>query len=120
MRRGDIWDVDLEPARGSEANKSTRPVVIVARDPQVRRTSTLGRGVITIVPLTTSTSRIAEFQTLLPADALTGLSKASKTQPEQIRSIDISRFISSRGFLSAEQLAALDDALRLHLDLEDF
>lgn len=31
MKRGDIYLADLEPSRGSEANK-TRPVVIVSHD----------------------------------------------------------------------------------------
>ncbi|MDR1236641.1 MAG: type II toxin-antitoxin system PemK/MazF family toxin, partial [Propionibacteriaceae bacterium] len=31
MRRGEIWYADLNPVRGSEADK-TRPVVVVSND----------------------------------------------------------------------------------------
>ncbi|WP_192940081.1 type II toxin-antitoxin system PemK/MazF family toxin, partial [Mycobacterium tuberculosis] len=31
MRRGEIWQVDLDPARGSEANNQ-RPAVVVSND----------------------------------------------------------------------------------------
>ncbi|PRC55794.1 mRNA interferase MazF9, partial [Mycobacterium sp. ITM-2017-0098] len=53
MRRGEIWQVDLEPARGGEANK-TRPAVIVSNDRANATASRLGRGVITVVPVTSN------------------------------------------------------------------
>ena len=43
MRRGEIHAVDLEPVRGSEANRR-RPAVIVNDDPADLAAARLGRG----------------------------------------------------------------------------
>ena len=115
MRRGDIWLVDLEPVAGAEANK-VRPVVVVSNDAANRRATDRGRGVVTVVPVTSNAARILPFQTLLP-HAGTGLRQASKAQVEQVRSLDVARFRAQLGRLPADVLAQLDDALRLHLSL---
>ena len=116
MRRGDIYVADLDPARASEANKK-RPVVIVSNDGINRAADRLGAGVVTVVPLTTNTARIYDFQVLLPA-AETGLNEDSKAQAEQVRAIGFSRFGSTAvGHLSDTLMQQLDAALRLHLAL---
>ena len=66
MRRGEIRLVDLEPVRGAEANK-TRPAVIVSNDGANATAQRLGRGVVTVVPVTSSTERVYPFQVLLRA-----------------------------------------------------
>ncbi len=115
MRRGDIRIVDLEPVRGSEANK-IRPVVIVSNDLANRRAESLGRGVLTIVPLTSNVARVLPFQVLVePAGS--GLSRPSKAQAEQVRSVAVERIGPRIGRLSPELLERLDRALRLHLEL---
>src|SRR5436305_1611447 len=81
MRRGDITLVDLEPGRGAEANK-LRPAVIVSNDGANATAARLGRGVITVVPVTTNVQRVYSFQVLLPG-ADTGLRADSKAQAEQ-------------------------------------
>ncbi len=115
MLRGEIRMVDLDPARGSEANKQ-RPAIIVSNDGANTTASRLGRGVITVVPVTSNVSRVYPFQVLLPADS-TGLPRDSKAQAEQVRSIAVERIGSRVGYLQAKLVADLDDALRLHLDL---
>jgi mRNA interferase MazF len=115
MRRGEIRLVDLEPARGAEANKQ-RPAVIVSNDGANTAAERLGRGVITVVPVTSNTDRIYPFQVLLPAKE-TGLTIDSKAQAEQIRSVAVERVGSRVGVVSADLLGALDEALRLHLAL---
>ena len=89
MLRGEIRLVDLDPARGSEAN-SRRPAVIVSNDRANATAARLGRGVVTVVPVTSNTDQIFPFQTLLPA-AATGLRQDSKAQAEQVRSIAVER-----------------------------
>src|SRR4051794_24359186 len=89
MRRGEICLIDLEPTRGNEANKR-RPAVIVSNDRANASAERLGRGVLTVVPVTSSIARVFPFQTLLPADA-TGLRVASKAQAEQVRSVSVER-----------------------------
>jgi mRNA interferase MazF len=115
MRRGDIYSVDLDPARGSEANKR-RPAVIVSNDAANATASRLGRGVITVVPVTSNVERVYPFQVLLPA-AETGLDRDSKAQAEQIRSIAVERLDARLGVVPNAILLEIDEALRLHLGL---
>jgi mRNA interferase MazF len=115
MRRGEIWQVNFEPARGSEANK-LRPAVVVSNDRANAIASRLSRGVITVVPLTSNIANIYPFQVLL-ASPSTGLRTHSKAQAEQIRSVATERLLDRIGRISADELAQLDDALRLHLEL---
>jgi len=115
MRRGDIVWVDLEPAKRSEAAKR-RPAVVVSNDGANRMAQQLGRGVITVVPVTSNTKHVYPFQVLLPARPCK-LPKASKAQAEQIRSVSIERISGEVGRLPAGLLAQLDDAIRLHLGL---
>ena len=115
MRRGEIRFADLEPVRGSEANKR-RPVVIVSNDGANARAAALGRGVVTVVPVTSNAVHILPFQTLLEASA-TGLPRPSKAQAEQVRPIDVRRLGPLVGQLPPAVIAELDAALRLHLGL---
>lgn len=115
MRRGEIWLVDLNPARGSEADKR-RPAVIVSNDAANATAERLGRGIVTVVPVTSNTSRVYPFQVLLPAGA-TGLDHDSKAQAEQVRSVAVERLGSRVGALSGDLTAALDEVLRVHLAL---
>lgn len=116
MQRGEIFYADLNPAQGKEANK-IRPVVVVSNNSMNRVSQDLGEGVVTIVPLTSSTNRVYDFQVLLPSVA-TGLPKESKAQAEQVRSVDVSRLSENAvGKLSADLIDKLDAALRLHLSL---
>ncbi len=115
MLRGEIRLVDLEPVRGSEANKR-RPAVIMSNDRANTAAGRLGRGVVTVVPVTSNVERVYPFQALLPAK-VTGLRKDSKAQAEQIRSITLERVGPVLGHVPVAAMAALDDALRLHLQL---
>jgi mRNA interferase MazF len=109
-----VW-VDLDPSRGSEANQR-RPAVVVSNDGANRTAASLGRGVITVVPVTGNTDRLYPFQVLLP-DGSCGLDQSSKAQAEQIRSVDISRVGDTAGHLPTDLLDDLDAAVRLHLHL---
>lgn len=115
MRRGEIRWVDLDPVRGAESNKR-RPAVIVSNDGANTTASRLGRGVVTVVPVTSNTECVHPFQVLLTADA-TGLPRDAKARAEQVRSVAVERIGALVGALSGTDLAALDDALRLHLAL---
>jgi mRNA interferase MazF len=115
MRRGEIRLVDLDPARGSEARKR-RPAVLVTNDGANTTAERLDRGVVTVVPVTSNVSRVYPYQVLLPAKE-SGLRRASKAQAEQVRSVAVERVGSAIGRVPPALLTALDDALRLHLDL---
>jgi mRNA interferase MazF len=115
MRRGDVHSVDLDPARGSEANKR-RLAVIVSNDAANATARRLGRGVITVVPVTSNVERVYPFQVLLRAGD-TGLDRDSKAQAEQVRSISVKRVGDLLGVVPYAIMLDIDEALRLHLGL---
>ncbi len=115
MRRGEIRMVDLEPVRGAEANKR-RPCVVVSNDGANRVAERIGRGVVTVVPVTANTDHVYPFQVALPAQQ-SGLRHDSKAQAEQVCSIAVERVGEPAGILTAQLLDRLDEALRLHLGL---
>ena len=115
MKRGEIRWVDLDPARDSEAAK-VRPAVVVSNDGANATADRLGRGVITVVPVTSNVKRVYPFQVLLEARD-TGLERKSKAQAEQIRSISVGRVGKQAGQVPAATMARLDEAIRLHLAL---
>ena len=117
MRRGEVYFANLDPVKGSEASKR-RPVVVVSHDALNTVVEERGRGVITVVPLTSNTERILFFQLLLPAE-VTGLAQDSKAQAEQVRALAYERFQSDVvGVLPLSYIERLDAALRLHLALD--
>jgi mRNA interferase MazF len=117
MRRGDIYliDLDLDPVRGSEANKA-RPAVVVSNDAANRSVDRAGRGVITVVPVTSNTARVFPFQVLLRADEC-HLVKDSKAQCEQVRAVAVERMMHRIGTVPPQRMSELDAALRRHLAL---
>ena len=90
--------------------------MIVSNDGANATANRLGRGVVTVVPVTSNTERIYPFQVLLTSES-TGLPEDSKAQTEQVRSVAVERIGAHVGSLSSVQLAALDEALRIHLAL---
>jgi len=115
MRRGEVRLVEFEPTRGAEANK-TRPALIVSNDGANAIADRLGRGVVTVLPLTSNTERIYTFQVFLPADDR-GLPRDSKVQAEQVRSVAVERVGRRLGAVPPGLMAEVDAALRLHLGL---
>lgn len=115
VRRGEVYWVDLDPARGSEANK-TRPAVIVSNDAANRAAGRAGRGVVTVVPITSNVGRVYPFQVLLLAEVC-GLPADSKAQAEQVRTVATDRVRRLIGRVPTEVMGRLDGALRTHLGL---
>ena len=106
---------ELDPARGSEADKR-RPAVVVSNDRANETAARLGKGVVTVVPITSNVTRVFAFQVLLPAE-LTGLRVDSKAQCEQVRSVSVQRLGPILSRLPASIMGHVDEALRLHLQL---
>ncbi len=115
MRRGEVRLVDFDPVTGSEANKR-RPAVVVSNERANAVAERLGRGAVTVVPLTSNTTRIFPFQVLVPADQ-GGLRADSKAHAEQVRSVAVERLGAVLGQIPASIMIEIDEALRLHLDL---
>jgi mRNA interferase MazF len=115
MRRGEIHVVNLDPVVGSEANKQ-RPAIIVSNDGANATAARLGRGVLSVVPVTSNIRQIYPFQTLLEKTD-TGLPDDCKAQAEQVRSVDFQRIGKRVGSVPAKVMGDLDEALRVHLAL---
>ena len=105
-RRGDVYWVALDPTLGSEIQK-TRPAVIVSNN----SCNTFGARVV-VLPLTSN------VDSLYPGEALvTVKGKPSRALGDQIRSLDKSRLRSRIETLSQEELAAVEEAVRITLGL---
>ena len=99
----------------SPAPKS-RPAVVVSDDAASATATRLGRGVITVVPVTGNIERVYPFQVLLPAGQ-TGLPRDSKAQAERVRPVAVERAGGRLGQLPAALMTELHRALRIHLGL---
>jgi mRNA interferase MazF len=115
MRRGEVRVVDLDSVRGAEVDKR-RPAVIVSNDDAATTAARLGRGVLTVVPITSNVARVYPFQVLLPKGTA-GLRRDSKAQAEQVRSVAFERIGRSVGQVPPALMNSLDEALRVHLAL---
>lgn len=112
MKRGEIYFANLSPSVGSEMDKR-RPVLIVSNDANNNAATT-----VTILPITSKITRVYPFEVLLnPEDS--GLSKPSKIQPQQIRTISKQRISGDAiGNLSTELMELVNAAIKLHLNLD--
>lgn len=113
MRRGEIHIVDLNPTIGSETNKK-RPVLIISND-----INNLYSDTITIIPITSNTNKIYPFEVLLKSNQKNGLTKDSKVQCHQIRTVSKTRISGNvLGTVLEYELNQIEEALKLHLELE--
>lgn len=88
----------------------------VSNDRASTASERIGRGVITVVPVTSNAAKVYPFQTVLLAEE-TGSPVDSKVQAEQVRSVDVSRLGAKVGGVPSRLMVEVDDALRLHLVL---
>lgn len=107
MRRGDVYWVDLDPVKGSKANKTRAANRAAARS---------GRGVVTVVPVTSNVDRVFSFQVLLPATNAGSLSTRRHRQNNSERSPSTDWAPGSRA-CTPRPWAGWDSALRTHLAL---
>ena len=93
-----------------------RPAVVVSNDRANATASRLGRGVVTVVPVTSDIARVFAFQVALSARE-SGLRADAKAQAEQVLSVAVERVGPVLGRVPPALMGALDAALRLHLHL---
>lgn len=106
MRRGDVYWVDFEPARGGEIRKR-RPAVIVSNAAAVRAQNRLQ-----VIPLTTNVTRIYPWEALVQLSGVT-----HKALADQIRTVAKERLGDRTGKLGASDLRAVERAIRVQLGL---
>lgn len=112
MKRGQVWQLNLDPTIGSEIKKA-RPCVIVNRD---------SIGILPlkiIVPITEWEERYTQAAWLIPLtpSPQNGLEKKSAADTFQVRSVSEKRFIKQVGEISVEEMEKIMKGLALSLGL---
>jgi mRNA interferase MazF len=107
MKRGEVWEVNLDPSIGAEIKK-IRPCVIVNRDALARLPLKI------VVPLTER----APWHVLVEATPQNGLSKNSSADTFQVRSISETRLIRRLGEISDQVMGEINKGLSISLALD--
>jgi mRNA interferase MazF len=111
-KRGEIWDVNWSPGRGAE-QQGIRPALIIQND---RGNASLSYP-LTIVASMSRTERELPLHVRIAPSEENGLTDFTDVKCEQVMTIEKSRLIRRRGFISAEELGRVDIALRLSLNV---
>lgn len=108
--RGEIWLVDLNPVRGHE-QAGRRPGLVVSVDAFNRSPAEL----VVILPLTSWAKGIPFHLEVRPPEG--GLQRPSYIKCEDIRPVSKERLSKHLGKVSRSTLEAVEDRLRILLDL---
>ena len=115
MLRGEVYWADLNPRTGSE-QRGRRPVVVVSRDALNCVPTWMS---VNVVPLSTSARQARRgLTTCIIRRGTAGLGEDSVALCHQVTTLDRGKLSSLIGTLSAEDLAQLDQALKLALNLD--
>lgn len=109
MRRGEVWWVDFDPARGDEIRKA-RPAIIVSND-----LSNAHLNRLQVVPVT---SNAGKLYPLYPCEAVVTVGgQTSKAMADQLTTVAKARLSSQLGALSRPDLKAVEHILKVQLGL---
>lgn len=108
--RGEIWFVDLNPVRGHE-QAGKRPALVVSVD----LFNSGPAGLVVVLPITTKDKGIPFHMEIYPPEG--GLPEKSFIKCEDIRSISKERLLSLAGAVSLLTMAAVEDRIRILLNL---
>ncbi len=111
-RRGEIRDVNWSPGRGAE-QQGTRPALIIQND----RGNASPNYPLTIVASMSRTERELPLHVRITPSEENGLTDYTDVKCEQVMTIEKSRLLRRRGSISNEELARVDTALKLSLNL---
>ncbi len=109
-KRGEIWQVSLEPITGHEIGK-TRPALVISNDKNNEYSST-----VTLIPITSSMEKIYPFEVFISIKD-SGLKLDSKIKCNQIRTVDKLRLSKLAGEISPEIIKKVEEALLIHIGI---
>ena len=113
IRRGDVFTVNFNPARGSEINK-VRPALVLQNDVGNRHNRT-------VIVAAISTGETARFRVNVEVKAPEGgLRNNSLVYLHQILTVDKSRLGRYLGRLAPETMEKVDKAILISLGLERY
>ena len=110
FQRGDIYLADLNPFFGSEQG-GTRPVLVLQNN-----TGNFYCPTLIVAPMTTQLKKLNQPTHFLIKHNR-ALAAPSMVEFEQIKTIDKSRVLSYLGKLTRDQLAQVDDYLKVSLGM---
>lgn len=108
IKRGDIWYVDKSVYTGSE-QQAGRPAVVVSNNKNNEYSTT-----VEVVFLTTKPKKELPTHVLIYNGG-----RESTVLCEQVTTVAIERLSSCRGRVSSSELMAIDNAIRISLDLSE-
>jgi len=109
-KRGEIWQVSLEPVLGHEIGK-TRPALVISNNKNNEYSST-----VTLIPITGSIEKIYPFEVFISVED-SGLPLDSKLKCSQIRTVDKLRLLRVVGEISDEIIKKVEEALLIHVGI---
>lgn len=108
--RSEVWTVNLNPVKGHE-QAGHRPVLVISVDAFNHGPA----GLVVIIPITTKEKGIPFHVVISPPEG--GVSKKSFIKCEDIRSVSTERLSKCLGTVSLETLKAVEERLKILLDL---
>jgi len=102
LQRGRVFRVNLEPTQGSEQQGTARPCVILSITPLNARLRQVG-----VIPLSNSARALPPMVVAVPSAG-----PSSVALCHQLRTIDKTRIGKLVGELSAQDLTAIEQAVR--------
>lgn len=100
MMRGEVWDISLDPVKGSE-QRGFRPCVIVSPD-----TMNFALKTIIVIPLTTKGKNWPTRVDVIFGD------KIGQAVCEQIRTVSKERLVKNRGILQMKEILQIKLVLK--------
>ena len=110
-RRGELYYVDLDPVIGSEQG-GHRPVLVIQND-----VGNEYSPVVIVAALTSRPAARARPTDVLLSQGSSGLQATSRVLLNQIRTIDKRRLGRAIGQLTPEEMARIDEAIKISLGL---
>ena len=108
--RGEVWLIDFDPTKGRE-QAGKRPGLVISTDSFNKSPADL----VVVLPITSKHKEIPWHVEVSPPDG--GLTMTSFIKCEDVRSVSLERLLKRLGSLRTTTVDAVEDRLRILLDL---